>query len=84
MTQDRRRKYRPGPWQSTHWLGKWRGETEWEVGLVDMDFKFDEQTIQMSILGLTGMKTHLQSSGHKRKGRERERERLLLLLFIGL
>lgn len=41
---------------------------------MDMDFKFDEQAIQMSIVGLTGMKTRLQSSVIREK-RERERER---------
>lgn len=49
---------------------------------MDMDFKFDEQTIQMSILGLTGMKTRLQSSGHKREERERERDVVVVVVVV--
>lgn len=31
---------------------------------MNVDFKLDEQTIQMSIVVLTGVKTHFQSRGH--------------------
>lgn len=64
-----------GAWQSTHWLGKWRCETEWEVGLVDVDVRFNEQTIQMSKLVLTGETNGWKSVSKAVVIGERERAR---------